>query len=110
MSRAINETSIQGRWIHSDEEGDADQLVLRPEEYLFTPRRMPRHCLTIKPNGVAELGLPGPADRNVLALEKWSLDDNELSISGSSQLSGIFRITAVDEQMLVLQRKHKEGK
>lgn len=104
MNETTDEVLLHGRWIHSDDEDSDDRLVFRTADYPFPPRRMPRDSLTIEAGGAAETGSPGPVDRNVTAPETWSLKEDQLTISGSTRLSGRFQVVVVDEHMLVLRR------
>lgn len=109
MSEAIDQNRLHGRWIHSDDEDHGGRLVLRASDFPFPPRRMPRADLSIKPGGAAVTGSPGPADRNTPSSETWTLDGDELTISGATGLSGRFQVVAVDEQTLILQRLSRES-
>ncbi len=100
----MNEELLYGHWIHSDDEDGDDELVFRTADYAFPPRRMPRQSLVIEQGGTAEIGVPGPADRNLMASHTWNLNEDQLTISGSGRLSGRFTVVSVDDQVLVLKR------
>ena len=105
----IDERGLCGFWIHADDEDEPDRLVFRTASHVFPPRRKPREALKLDAGGVAEAGLPGPADRNIRERESWSLEGDRLTISGSTPLSGRFQVIAVDEESLVLRRCDQEG-
>ncbi len=105
MSDASDISALKRQWMHSFEEDTDDQIVLRPIDYEFPRTRRGRDRLNLADSGVAELATPGPADRGVTGAQTWSLDGDQLTISGpssSSRLSGRFELLSVDERKLVL--------
>jgi len=104
VSPTIDANALQRRWIHCDEEDEGERIVFRTAEYDFAPRRAPRDSLSLGPGGRLETGSPGPADRSVVAAGTWTVEGEELTISGSSRLAGRFQVVAVDEERLVLRR------
>ena len=105
-----NERRLCRHWIHSEEEGEGDQvLVFRTASYPFSLRRMPRSTLTLEADGSVKAGEPDRADRHETTLESWSLKGDQLTITGTSRLSGVYQVIAVDDLRLVLRRVQGEN-
>jgi hypothetical protein len=55
--------AMQGRWMHSFEEDEADVRVYRPQSFAFPPSRRPRESLELGTSGTVGTGMPGADDR-----------------------------------------------
>ena len=82
MSADIDAQLLQGHWTHSYEESENDRIVFRSSDYDF----------------------PGPTDRVTRATGDWSLEGNLLTMNGP-MWSGPFEVEAVDEHMLVINKR-----
>jgi hypothetical protein len=72
--------SLVGSWSHSHEEDDEGVQVFRPVDYDFPPSRG-RESFTLRPDGTAVAGLPGPDDRGISTDEgTWQLQGDVLHI------------------------------
>jgi hypothetical protein len=67
--------SLVGSWSHSHEEDAEGVQVFRPTDYEFPPSRG-RTSFTLRPDGTAVAGLPGPDDRGI------STDDGTWQLQG----------------------------
>jgi hypothetical protein len=102
MVDTIDADQIQGSWTHSHEDDEGDKLVFRASDFAF-PLSRGRTSFTLKPGGAVEYGNPGPDDRRTKAAGSWSLQGNILKIQ-TSQLSRIFAVESLDDQILVVRR------
>ncbi len=107
MPSNLDRFSIQGSWTHSHEEDDGDSLVFRTSDFAFPPSRG-RTTITLKSDGVAEVGYPGPDDRRKSTTGLWKLKGNLLEIKASDWAETL-EIETLDSQVLVARRTQKEG-
>ena len=91
---------LAGTWIHSHEEDRDGVQVFRFEEYQFPPSRG-RTSFTLRADGSALTGQPGPDDRGVTAESTWRLDGAVLSIRGPGR-SASYEVLAADAEHLEL--------
>ena len=103
---SAQETSLlQQHWIHSYEENGrqdtAAYQTYRPAGYRFPPARG-RAGFEIKPGGIFIDHPIAPADGNLTLTKKWTLDKDQLVITGDGQ-SQHFRIKSLTKEKLVLE-------
>lgn len=91
---------LLGTWINSHEENRDGIHVFRPEEYEFPPSRG-RMSFTLRADGTAVIGQPGPDDRGATGAGRWELDGTVLSIR-SSTWSSTYEVLAADAEHLEL--------
>lgn len=72
-------SSLIGSWVHSHEEDRGDLQVFRPDTFEFPPSRG-RTSFTLRPDGSASTGQPGPDDRGSAAEGSWQLAGTVLSL------------------------------
>lgn len=77
----MNAAELIGTWMHSREESEGGLAVYRRTDYNFPRTRAPRRTLTLRSDGTADVGQPGPADRNVQSPCRWSLSDSKLVLT-----------------------------
>ena len=70
---------LGGTWIDSHEEGRDGVQVFRTQEYEFPPSRG-RMSFTLRADGSAITGQPGPDDRGVTGGGSWRIDGAVLTI------------------------------
>ncbi len=95
-----NPPDLAGSWVHSHEEDHDGIEVYRPAGYPFPPARG-RTSLTLKPDGSARSGSPGPDDRGVAADGTWQLADSLLTVRSAGHTAR-FDVLAVDRDQLTL--------
>lgn len=94
-----------GSWSHSHEEDGEEAQVFRRVGYDFPPSRG-RVTLTLRPDGTAVAGSPGPDDRGVTARDgSWQLQGGVLHIRCPGWVS-TFEVVAVTPQRLELRPIH----
>jgi len=99
-----NESYLFQHWVSSREENDTKQSykVYRPVGYAFPPSRG-REGFEIKEKGTYISRPIGPADVNGYVEEKWSLKDDELTVTNEQKEERRFKIIALSREKLVLQ-------
>ena len=80
------------RWVHSFEEDSAQAQVYRPQSWDFPLSRRPLEAFELRPDGTAQLFLPGASDRPEAKDASWTEEAGELIIraeekSGRSPLT-----------------------
>jgi hypothetical protein len=92
---------LEKEWVHSHEEDKRGQRVYRLSTYPF-PRSRGRSHMTLKSNGVAEIGFPGRDDRGAHADWTWSLDGDRLMLTRPDGSSQTLTIDSLDSESLVV--------
>ena len=103
----LNADVFQKRWVHSFEEDSAQAQVYRPQSWDFPLSRRPREAFELRPDGTAQLFLPGASDRPEATDTSWTEEAGELIIrakrkSGQSPLT--WRIVDFGVDKLVVRR------
>ena len=76
----VDPASLVGSWSHSHEEDYEGAQVFRPVDYDFPPSRG-RETFTLRPDGTAVAGLPGPDDRGITTEDgTWQLQGDVLHV------------------------------
>jgi len=91
---------LVGTWVHSHEESHDGVQVYRPDGYPFPPSRG-RTSFSLRADGTAVSGQPGPDDRGVLAPGTWQLEGTVLSLS-SPEGTARYEVLAADTKHLEL--------
>lgn len=91
---------LSGTWIHSHEENRGEVQVFRTMEHPFPPSRG-RTSFTLRADGTAFTGQPGPDDKGVMADGTWSFDGTVLSIRSSGG-TATYEVLAADKEHLEL--------
>ncbi|WP_326825355.1 hypothetical protein [Streptosporangium sp. NBC_01756] len=77
---SMNPSSLVGSWSHSHEEDAEGIQVFRPVDYDLPPSRG-RETFTLRPDGIATAGSPGPDDRGITTGDGvWQLRGDVLHI------------------------------
>jgi len=97
---AMNRDDLVGIWIHSHEESRDGAQVYRPGAYPFPPSRG-RTSFTLRADGSALTGQPGPDDRGTTADGSWRLDGTVLALRGPEGTAR-YEVLAADGQHLEL--------
>jgi hypothetical protein len=96
---------LAGSWVHSHEEDREGIQVFRPASYDFPPSRG-RESFTLRPDGTAVAGLPGPDDRGISTdAGNWQLHGDVLHIRCPGW-AATYRIAAASSQRLDLRPVH----
>ena len=98
---AVDREGLIGRWIHSHEEDSDDQLVFRPADYDF-PLSRGRRSLELREDGSLVDTAVGAADAPEALTGTWSIDDDNLVLSGPDARS--YRVVVAEADRLVLVR------
>ncbi|MBG6058970.1 hypothetical protein RCH16_003600 [Cryobacterium sp. MP_M5] len=96
----MNRDDLVGVWIHSHEESRDGAQVYRPVAYPFPPSRG-RTSFTLRADGSARTGQPGPDDRGTTADGSWRLDGTVLALRGPEGTAR-YEVLAADGQHLEL--------
>jgi hypothetical protein len=81
MSAGVDSASLVGSWAHSHEEDHDGAQVFRRSDFEFPPSRG-REAFTLRPDGSAVAGLPGPDDRGTSTGDgTWHLQGDVLRVS-----------------------------
>ena len=94
--------ALQASWRHSHEEDEGERLVLRKADVELPPSRG-RQEFTLKSDGEAAVGGPGPDDRRRSASGRWTLNGKVLRIDAPN-FSATFEVQSVDGQRLIVRR------
>lgn len=93
---------LAGQWFHSHEEDSADLAVYRPSAFPFPRGRLPRESITLRPDGSADLGRPGPVDRAERTPGRWHLEDAEVVIDTGDGRSLRLTVGGPDHSVLMM--------
>lgn len=96
----MTKDELVGTWINSHREGRDGVQVLRTEEYEFPPSRG-RMSFTLRADGSAIPGQPGPDDRGVTGDGSWGIDSAVLTIRSPGG-SETYDVLAADSSHLEL--------
>lgn len=99
----IDETTLEGAWIHSHEEDTPGRLVFRPRTWRLPPSRG-RRVLDLGPDGQLTSGGPDAVDRFVAGQGHWRLlNGDTLEIEERGKVSRI-HVLEVSNDKLVTER------
>jgi hypothetical protein len=102
----VDPASLVGSWSHSHEEDDEGVQVFRPVDYDFPPARG-RESFTLRPDGTAVAGLPGPDDRGISTDEgTWQLQGDVLNIRVPGWTAS-YEVVSTAPQRLELRPSHQ---
>jgi hypothetical protein len=93
------------RWVHSHEEDHGDELVFRPSNHDF-PLSRGRRSFELQPDGNLSAVMPGPADRGRSYGGRWSVVDDQLTLTPAAARDEVLRIKKVEPDRLVVERTH----
>jgi hypothetical protein len=97
--------ALAGSWVHSHEEDHEGIQVFRPVSYDFPPSRG-RESFTLRPDGTAVAGLPGPDDRGISTDDgNWQLHGDVLHVRCPGW-AATYQIVAASSQRLDLRPVH----
>ncbi|GAB3142968.1 hypothetical protein GCM10027057_27480 [Marisediminicola antarctica] len=96
----VTKDEFVGTWINSHEEDRDGVQVFRSEEYEFPPSRG-RMSFTLRADGSAITGQPGPDDRGVTGDGSWRIDGTVLTIRSPGG-SATYGVLAADSSHLEL--------
>jgi hypothetical protein len=101
----VDPALIAGSWVHSHEEDDKGVQVFRPAGYDFPPSRG-REGFTLRPDGTAVAGLPGPDDRGISTGHgTWQLQGDVLHVRCPGW-TATYQVAAASSQRLDLRPVH----
>ena len=101
----VDRAPYVGSWAHSHEEDGGGVQVFRPMDYDFPPSRG-RETFTLRPDGTAEAGLPGPDDRGIRTDDgTWQLQGDILRIRCPGWVA-TFKVMAATSGRLELRPIH----
>ena len=101
----VDPASFVGSWSHSHEEDGEGVQVFRPVDYDFPPSRG-RETMTLRPDGTAVAGLPGPDDRGMRTDDgTWRLQGDVLHGRCPGWVA-TFKVVAITPQRLELRPIH----
>lgn len=83
--RDLKPEMFRQRWVHSFEEDSAQAQVYRPQSWDFPLSRRPREAFELRPDGSAQLFLPGPQDRPEATDASWTKEAGELVIRAAER-------------------------
>ena len=92
---------LAGDWFRSHEEEQEGRIVYRSAAYDFPRARAPRSSMRLHPDGSAEFGEGGPADRPEMAAGRWHVEGDVLTLAGPSR-DDTYRIDQLGDGILVL--------
>lgn len=95
---------LVGSWVHSHEEDHDGIRVYRPSTTELPPSRG-RDSVTLREDGTAVAGLPGPADAGVTTEDgTWRLEGDVLNVDCPGW-TGTYEIVAADGTVLELRHQ-----
>ena len=94
-------------WVHSHEEDKEGNTVYRVSDFAF-PRSRGRWAMTLRPDGVAQVGYPGPDDRSTTAEGSWSLEGKLLTVHAPGWVEEM-EIDSVGADILVVRKIRREN-
>ena len=95
-------------WVHAFEEDSSEGAVYRPEQDEIPLSRRPRERFQLEPNGAARMLIPGPDDRYVEQLAKWSEDKGDVVIRPCTGEPSL-RIVAKSPSRLIVRAQQPGG-
>lgn len=102
----IRPETLEGRWVHAQEEDTDDEMVFRPAWYELPPARG-RASFELRADGTfSEAGI-GAADVPEEASGSWELEDDERIVLGEGAPAGVPRvmpIVSADEERLRIRK------
>lgn len=102
-----DKTDLYQHWIHSYEDDNTVQeyRTYRPSTYPFPPARG-REGFEIKENGIFISHPIAPVDGNLTIKEKWTLNNDELIVTGKT-ITNKYKIISLTKEKLVLKPANK---
>ena len=77
---AVDESALEGHWVHSHEEDTDAEMVFRPASQEF-PRSRGRESLELRPDGSYVRRAPGPVDVPAETTGRWRLAGDRLELA-----------------------------
>ena len=97
--------ALHGLWVHSHEEDEGDDLVLRPASHPLPPARG-RLALDLRTDGTYTESRPGPVDLPVESGGDWSLEDGRLVLGAAGdRAERAWEVVSADPDRLVVRRE-----
>jgi hypothetical protein len=94
--------TLEGSWTHAHEEDQDEVQVFRPSDRPLPPSRG-RTSFTLRPDGTADTGTPGPDDRGRTSEDgTWQLEGDVLTVRCPGWVAA-YRVVAADPDLLGLQ-------
>jgi hypothetical protein len=92
-------------WVHSHEEDEGDEMVLRPAGFPF-PLSRGRRSIDLRGDGTLGHARPGPSDRPERAEGRWQIEGDLLKLfrAPAPAPPEVLRITSAAPDRLVLRK------
>lgn len=101
----MDKSVLNGSWSHSHEEDRDDVQVFRPGDHAFPPSRG-RTGFTLRADGTAGVGSPGPDDRGASSEGgTWKLEGDVLDVRGPGW-AATYEVVTADQDHLELRPLH----
>jgi hypothetical protein len=101
MAKSPKRSTETTTWVHVYEQDTPEGAVYKPEHADIPLSRRPRERIELAPDGKATLLTPGPDDRFVRQVARWSEEDDEVVVRDVSNAVKLRIIERTPDRMVV---------